>query len=216
MALRNPIRSLADLQQYAVNRKDQVEVVRQSLYDFQQYGTAGATQFTFFSIPIGQSSKTKADTNMTIAGSLPAGQRFAAQSMEVYFFPGVNPSAAGAAAGIDNFVNDTWNFWKATAFLDFFIGSKSYITEAPVMRFPPSARLDGFAGMSDASTAGANLFARTSYASGAGRTYVIDPPVLLESTQNFNVTINYPTAVTVSANARVGVVIGGVLIRNSQ
>lgn len=214
--MRNPIRTLADLQQYAVNRKDQVEVVRQSLYDFQTYSTTGATQFTFFAIPQGQSSKTKADTNMSIAGSLPAGQRFAVQAIQVWFFPGVNPSAAGAAAGIDNFVNDVWAFYKATAFLDFFIGSKSYITEAPVMRFPPSGRLEGFAGMSDASTAGANLFARTSYASAGGRSFVVDPPVLLESTQNFNVTINYPTAVTVSANARVGVVLDGVLIRNSQ
>lgn len=214
--MRNPIRNVGDLAQFAVNRKDQLEVVRQSLYDFQQYGTAGSTQFTFFAIPQGQSSKTRADTNMPTAGSLPAPQRFAIQGIEVYFFPGVNPSAAGAAAGIDNFTNDTWSFWKATAWLDLFIGSKSYITEAPVLRFPSSARLDGWAGMSDASTAGANLFARTSYASASGRPYIVDPPILLEPNQNFNVTINYPTAVSVSANARVGVVLNGVLVRNSQ
>lgn len=213
--MRNPIRTVADLAQWQVNRKDQLEVVRQTLYDFQQYPSAGSTQLIFFQVPQGQSSKTKADTNMEIAGSLPAPKRFLVQAIEVYFFPSPNPSAAGAAAGIDNFTNDVWAFFKS-GFLDFFIGSKSYITEAPVGRFPPYGKLDGWAGMSDASTAGANLFARTSYASVAGRPYIVDPPVLLEPTQNFNVTLNYPTAVSVSGNGRVGIVLNGVLVRNSQ
>ena len=213
--MRNPIRSLDDLSRYAVNRKDQIEVVRQSLYDFQTYGLAGATQFTFFAIPQGQSSKTRADTNMQVAGSLPAPIRFAAQSMEIYFYPGVNPSAAPSAVVIDNFVNDTYLFYKSTAFLDFFIGNKSYLSE-PLHRFPPATRFDGFAGQSDASTAGASLFGRTSYIAAVGRPFLIDPPVLLEPTQNFQVTLNFPAVQAISANARVGVVMGGVFVRNSQ
>lgn len=214
--MRNPIRSLADLTQYAVNRKDQVEVVRQSLYDFQTYALAGATQFTFFATPQGSGGKTRADTNMSIAGSLPAGQKFAVQAIQLYFFPTIFPSLAPAAPSIDNFTNDTYEFWSAVAFFDFFIGSKSYITEAPLMRFPPSGRLEGFVGMSDSTTLGASGFQRTGYATAGGRTYVVDPPVLLESTQNFNATLNFPTAVGISANARVGCVLDGVLIRNSQ
>ena len=214
--MRNPIRNVGDLTQFAVNRKDQLEVVRQTLYDFQTYALAGATQFTFFAIPQGQSSKTKADTNMQTAGSLPAPQRFAIQGIQVYFTPSIFPSAAPGAPAIDNFVNDCYEFWTGAAWLDLFIGSKSYITEALIQRFPPAARLEGFAGLSDSTTAGASGFSRTSYMTAAGRPYIIDPPILLEPNQNFNVTINYPTAVAISANARVGVVLDGVLVRNSQ
>lgn len=214
--MNNPIKSTADFLKYAVNRPDQMEVVRQTLYDFQQYGSAGATQFTFFALPVGQSNKTLADTNMTIAGSLPAPLRFAVQAIEVYFFPGGNPSPAAGAASVDNFANDAWAFYKATGWLQLTIGSKPYVIEAPTLRFPPFGKFTGFAGMSDASTAGANLFQRTSYISATGRPYVVDPPLLLEPTQNFSVTLNYPTAVSVSANARVGVVLNGVTARNSQ
>jgi len=193
-----------------------MEVVRQTLYDFQTYAMAGATQMTFFSTPIGQSSKTKADTNMTIAGSLPAPLRFAIQAIEIYFFPGVFPSAAPAAAAIDNHVNDIWEVYTATAWLELQIGSKPYLIEAPPMRFPPFAHMGGFAGMSDATTAAASLFSRTSHLYATGRPYIVDPPLMLEPTQNFTVQLNFPTAVAISVAGRIGVVLNGVTARNSQ
>jgi hypothetical protein len=214
--MNNPIRSTSDFLKYAVNRPDQMEVVRQTLYDFQSYAMAGATQFTFFALPIGQGGKTKADTNMTIAGSLPAPLRFAIQAIEVYFIPSVFPSLAPQAAAIDAHVNDIWEFYTATAWLELQIGSKPYLIEAPPMRFPPFAHMAGFAGMSDATTAAAALFSRTSHMYATGRPYIIDPPLMLEPTQNFNVQLNFPTAVAISATARVGVVLNGVTARNSQ
>jgi len=214
--MRNPLRSVEDFRKYAVNRPDQMEVIRQTLYDFQTYPMAGASQLTFFAVPIGQSSKTKADTNMTIAGSLPAPIRFAIQAIEVYFFPGVFPSQAPAATAIDNHVNDIWEFYTATAWVELQIGSKPYLTEAPPLRFPPFAHFGGFAGLSDSTTAGASGFERTSHAYAAGRPYIVDPPLLLEPTQNFSFTLNFPTAVAISAAGRVGVVLNGVTSRNSQ
>ena len=217
MAYRNPLRSLEDFQKYAVNRKDQMEVVRQSLYDFQTYAQAGQTQLTFFALPVGQSSKTKADTNMTVAGQLPAPIRFAIQSIEVYFIPGVFPSAAPAAAGIDNHVNDIWEVMTGTSWLELVIGSKPYLVEGGVLhRMPPATRMHGFAGMSDATTAGASLFSRTSHMCPTGQTYQIDPVLLLEPNQNFSVTINWPAAIGISVAGRIGVVMQGVQARNSQ
>lgn len=222
--MKNPIQTVADLSKYAVNRKDQMEVVRQGLYDFQTYAAAGvAGQILFFQTPQGQGTpaKTFADTNMTTAGVLPAPIRFLVQAIELYFYPGFggtgpSPSAATAASTVDNFVNDVYVFYRATATVRLFIGSKIYIEEAPPLRFPPFARLTGFTAESDNNALAGAQFQRTSYLSASGRPYVVDPPVLLEPTQNFSVSLNYPAAQAVSANARVGVVMGGLTVRNSQ
>jgi hypothetical protein len=223
--MRNPIRNVSDLTQFQVNRKDQLEVIRQSLYDFQAYAAAGVAQQVFFTTPAGTAAKTRASTNMTLAGQLPAPQRFLVQAIEVYFFPGSQPGVGPVADAIDSFVNDVWRFYANgdgagvfnPAFLQLFIGSKAYLEEAPLIRFPPFGRLDGFAASSTSTTLAAALFTRTSYATAAGRPYIVDPPVLLEPTQNFNVSLNWPVTVqAVTTLARVGVVMDGVIVRNSQ
>jgi len=201
---------------YAVNRPGQIEAIRQPLYDYQTYAAAGQTSLTFFAVPNGQSSKTLSDTNMETAGSLPNPKRFLVLGISVQMFPGtVLPSAAAATNGIDSFVNDVWEVFSATSYLELFIGSKSYI-QAPVNAFPSTTRLQGFAGMSDSTTAGATGFQRTSYAAAAGVPFQMQPPIMLEPTQNFKVTINYPTAVAITNDARIGVHLHGVLYRNSQ
>jgi hypothetical protein len=214
IAIQNP----SDLSKYRVNRPGQLEVLRQSLYDMQAYAAAGQTQLSFFQVPVGQSSKTKADTNMSLAGQLPAGQQFLIQSLEVIFYPGtVFPGGvAGGPAIVDAFVNDVWKVRSGVASLELNVGSKNYLTEAPLMRFPPKTRLDGWTGQSDSAVAAATTFMRTSYADACGRPYPIDPYLLLESTQNFNVQINWPTAIAITNAGRIGVVLDGLLIRNSQ
>lgn len=212
----NPIRTLEDFNRYAVNRKDQIEVVRQSLYSFETYAMAGQSTLTFFANPVGAGGRTLADTNMTLAGQIPAGQRFALQTMEVYFIPGVFPSAAPAAAGIDNHVNDIWEVYTGDAWLELKIGSKPYLQEAPLLRLPPSTRLIGFAGLADATTAAPGLFSRTSHIAASGAVYRIEPVLLLEPNQNFAVTINWPALVPISVAGTLGVVMGGVNARNSQ
>jgi hypothetical protein len=210
------IQNASDLAKYRVNRPGQLEVFRQSLYDFQAYAQAGQTNLTFFQVPVGQSSKTKADTNMSLAGQLPAGQQFLVQSMEVYFFPGTIVPGVGPVANlIDGFTNDVWAVAKG-GWLEFTVGSKTYLTEAPLMRFPPKTRLDGWASENGNTTPGAALYTRTSYAVPAGRPYPIDPYILLESTQNFSVNLNWPAAVAVTNAGRIGMVLDGLLIRNSQ
>jgi hypothetical protein len=213
--MRNPIQSLDDFNRYAVNRKDQMEVVRQTLYDFQAYAMAGQTQLTFFALPIGQGGKTKADTNMTTAGMLPSPLRFAVQTVEVYFIPGGFPSTAPAAATIDNHVNDIWEVYTGVAWLEFQIGSKPYLIEAPLQRMPPSTRMIGFAGLAS-QAAVADVLSRTSHMSASGSCYRVTPELLLEANQNFSVTINWPAAVAISVAGRIGVVLGGVTARNSQ
>ncbi len=210
------IPTLDELTKYNVNQPGAVEGVRQSLYDFQSYAAAGTTQMTFFQVPQGQSSKTKYDTNMEIAGSLPAPKRFLIESIECYFYPGVNVNFySGAAAARLGMADDVYTIMKS-GWLDLFIGSKSYLTEAPIGRFPPTTGLK--AQNSIALGSGAAAMEGYDYAVPGGQLYRLEPPILLVPTQNFNITLNWPTAVATPSgqNARIGIVLKGILYRNSQ
>lgn len=214
--MENNIIPLDQLSQYNVNRPDQVEVIRQSLYDFTTYAQAGQTQLQFFQTPKGQSSKTFADTNMTNAGMLPSPQSFLVENIQIYLFPAVAELAGiGASTLHDDFIKDVYNV-MTTGWLELFIGSKPYLDEAPLMKFPPANGLSGYAALSDTTTAAADKNAWISYASNSGPIYEMSPQLLIPPTQNFVVTLNWPTAQAITAAARIGVVMGGVLYRNSQ
>lgn len=203
-------------QKYAVNRPGQIEAIKQPLYDYQAYPAIGATQLNFFAIPKGQAGKTLADTNMETAGALPNPKRFLTTGISVQFFPGtVFPSAGPAAAAIDAFVNDVWEIFSAAAWVELFIGSKSYV-QAPLNSFPAVTRLSGFSSQANASTAAAAQHTRTSYAAASGVPFKLEPPIMLEPTQNFSVSINFPAAVAITNAGRIGVHLHGVSYRNSQ
>lgn len=219
------IPSFDSIANYAVNRGGEYEGVRQSLYDFQTYGSAGATSFTFFQVPQGQSSKTLDDTNLEVAGSLPAPKHFLVQSIEILFFPGVNPVTVANGTGTDatasNFTNDAYAIEQAGN-LDFFIGSKSYLQEAPIGRFPPKTCLKTeFASayqMKQAVAADESSQVNMDYGVFSGRPYFVNPWILLVPTQNFNVKLNFNTAVALPSgqDARIGIVLDGILYRLSQ
>ncbi len=222
MSSRNPFERIppsSELQHYNVNRPGQEEVIRQSLYDFQAWGASGAgvTQYSFFQVPVGQSSKTKADTNMTNAGMLPNPQKFLVQSLEVFFFPGGEIARIlSAATDIDTWSDDIEAFYHGVAYLELTIGTKPYLTEAPMVRFPPKTRIKGnFAVAETAAATNGHYF---DMSSAEGRPYFLTPPLLIPPTQNFQVTINFPTALTLpsATDARLGIVMDGLLYRSSQ
>lgn len=222
--------------QFSVNRIEK-EGIRQSLYDFLIYPTAGANQFSFFQQQQGQglsshpgnanAVKTIADTNMEAAGQLPNPKNFLVESIEVFFEPGsvatantftpVAPQffAAVAAATIGNFIQDQ-NVIRITGELQFFIGSKSYLDEAPLGRFPGKTRpeFNGAIASNSATTAASGAYVFKA----GGRPYYVEPSVFLESTQNFKVTLNFPVAQATPSgfNGRIGVILDGYLYRNAQ
>jgi hypothetical protein len=211
----------AELARYSVNRPGW-EAIRQSLFDFQAYAAAGHTQLTFFALPIGQGGKTASDTNLTLAGQLPANQEFLVQSLEVVFFPTVppvaaaNPAAYGAGA-VAAAMNDVYTVGR-TGNLRFVVGSKPYLEEAPLGRFPPKTHYSFDGALSDASTAAANQQSRLAAARWVGRPYLLSPAdMLLVQNQNFSVTLNWPEGAQAIANpGRIGVVLDGILYRRSQ
>lgn len=211
--------SLQQLREYAVNRPDEYEITRQSLYDTQTYdGDAGQTVLTFFQDPIGASGKTKVSTNMESAGQLPAPKYFLIESIEILFFPGENPVSSLAVptppAAASFFANDVYTFSK-NGYLDLFIGSKSYLTESPMGRFPGKTRLDVDFGFATGDTSNVQS---GDYAALCGRPYFIDPQITLIPNQNFNITLNWPTAEALPStnDATVKVILDGLLYRLSQ
>lgn len=211
----------ATLSRYSVFREG-YEVVKQSLYDFQTYPAAGTSQLTFFALPIGQSGKTRSDTNMTLAGQIPANQEFLITSIEVLFFPSTPtvaaqmPAAYGAPA-VASIVNDAYIVGRSGN-LELVIGSKPYLQEAPIGRFPPKTRFEPRAALADTTTAGVNQQSRVAYSYWIGRPYLLDPaPILLTQNSNFVVTLNWPEGPQPISNpARIGVVLDGYLYRRSQ
>lgn len=219
----NQLPTVDDLKRYAVTQPGKYEVTRQSLYDFQTYAAAGQTVLTFFQNPIGQGGKTRADTNMENAGQLPNGKNFLITSLEIYLFPGVDPSTEQEDVAITapEFVNDVYTVAQS-GFLDLFVLSKSYLTEAPLGRFPPKTNLKVDVATAIASEAGTvgtnNLGVDHAYSAFGGRPYFVDPNITLTSNQNFNVTLNWPTAVALPSgqDARIGIVMDGLLYRFAQ
>jgi len=213
--------NMRDLERYSVNRAGQKEYVRQSFYDIQTYASAGQQQLLFFQVPKGQGSKTIADTNMEAAGSMPSPKQFIVESIEIRFFPGVLPVTLAAALAESNFSNDVYTVAKSGS-LKFFIGSKTYLEEAPIDRFPAKTRLETDFSVSlqrsQAAAADAEDQVSMDYAAMAGRPYRLDPKVVLEPTQNFSVELNWPAAVALPSgvDGRIGVFLDGILVRNSQ
>jgi hypothetical protein len=229
MSGQGQIPSYTDLSAFNVNR-DGWEAIKQSLYDTAAYPAAGINQLSFFTLPVGQgvsvlgtpAAKSLSDTNMTLAGQMPANQEFLIQSVEVVFLPTTPTVAAAMPAffgtdAISGLVNDAYIFYRSGN-LNLNIGSKSYLQEANLMRFPPKAYFDIAAAVESATTAAASLQSRIAFATARGRPYLLQPANLrLVSNQNFSVTLNWPEGLqAILQPAEVRVILDGILYRRSQ
>lgn len=206
--------SLQDLQQYNPNLPDAIEAIWQPFYDMQSYPTAGQTQLQFFQLPVGQSSKTLADTNMVLQGQFPAPTAFLTTALQVLFMPGFANSASNTfAAGTANAnLNDVVKV-ADSGYLQFNIGSKVYLTDAPLGKFPPNFSINGL--QAYAGTFAATNGVSSDFARAIGRYYEITP-LLIPMNQNFMVTLNWPTAVSTTAIGRIAVILDGFYYRQSQ
>lgn len=220
--------TLEDLRRFSVNT-DGWEVIRTKLYDSAAYAAAGQAVLTFFQAPVGSGAavigggvKTKSDTNMTLAGQLPTNQQFLVESIEIEFYTATPTIVAGMPAVFGaqlaaTSINDAYIFRRAGN-LTFTIGSKDYLQEAPLMKFPPKVTLGIDAAAADVSTAGAAFQTRIGYAGPVGRPYMVKPVALvLTSNQNFSLALNWPEGVQAITNpAKVVVSLDGFLYRKAQ
>lgn len=232
------IPTAADFNSRRVTNPGQSEVIRQRLYDYQLYATAGVTQLTFFQNPIGAgvtsalggtvgTAKTIWDTNMQLAGTLPSGMAYMVESIEVIFLPGsVNTAntftpigqsvfAAVAAASVAGALNDVNTFYQSGC-LEFNVLSKNYLRETPLVAFPPKAHFDLSAAIASNSATTGESVAQLNKAS--GRPYYLEPSISLQPAVNFEVILRWPAAVATPSgfNGRVGVILDGYMLRASQ
>lgn len=221
------IANIKDLVNFQVNW-DQWEAIKQSLFDSASYPAAGVTSLNFFAVQQGQGtgfgggSKTLSDTNMVLGSMLPANQMFLISEIEVTCqttTPTVTaqmPAVFGGQAAAQ-LVNDAYIFYRSGNFI-LTIGSKQYLQEAPLMSLPPEAIFEVQGALSDATTAGSAFQSRVFYAGARGQPYVLTPNnLLLVSSQNFNVTLNWPEGLQAITNpARIFVKLNGTLYRKAQ
>lgn len=228
----------ADFGAGVVMNPNQSEIIRQGLYDYQVYATAGATSMSFFQVPIGQGNtsavgatagtpKTLFDTNMQLGGQLANGAAYLIQSIEVVFAPGsvstantytlavIGDFTAVAADAVYGAVNDVNIFYQSGA-LELNIFQKNYIRETPLALFPPKAWLgvDSSQGNNSATT-GSGII---QLAKSVGRPYYVEPFITLKPAVNFVVNLIWPAVVATPSgfNGRVGVRFDGCVMRASQ
>lgn len=195
---------------YETHVPDAKEVIRQTLFDTGTYLAAGQTEILFFQTPKGQGGKTFADTNMEIAGSLPAGKSFLIEGIGIQAFPTANPSSALV---VSQFLNDIYTLSKAGN-LQLFISSKNYLDESPLSKFPSKNGIVCNPAVALVSAAPAAI--NSDYATMGGEIYTLSPAdLMIVPTTNFNVALRWPTAIPLPSaqNMRLVVSLYGVLYR---
>ena len=222
MGLGRPILTQTELDQYVTSLSTQ-DVIWAPLYDANSYPTAGVTQLSYFTAPLGQGAtsapgatgtKTLADTNLNSAGQLTKGNEFLMTGQEMIYFPGVVPEVQAAGGAINGGVNDVFNVGKSGV-LTLMIQQRNYLQDGPLQLFPPTARLAVSAAIGGTGDTAATAQYSVAYAHWAGETYDITP-VYLEATQGFSETVTWPAAVTVGTTGRLYSRMRGYLVRNAQ
>lgn len=229
--------TLKDFSVALAMKTDAIEIVKQPLYDFQVYPTAGIAQLTFFQNQVGtglssspgnaNAVKQLTDTNMQQQGQLPAPQAFWINSIECDIQPGSSgtantfaiqiPSAfaAAAAAAVQAGEHDL-NALYLSGSLTLNISNKNYYQEGPLCRFPTRSdfRLDT-ALATTSGTAGEIAKAKMNC---NGEKCAIVPGIGIMTSQAFNVQLNWPAVVATPStfNARIGVIMRGWLFRAVQ
>ena len=205
------------LRQYGVNVANVQQVFWQPLYDYQTYDAAGVQTLTFFQQPKGAGGRTLEDTNMLAAGQLPSPMRMLVLGIELAFFSGAAVSSFQAAPPAGTELDDLTAL-QGRGHLQFNIGQKSFLDEAPIDQFPRGVMIDSRNALTDQTTPGADLFSVISSAQFGGRPYRI-VPLTLEPTQNFDVSINFPNGVVAlpsGVDGRIGVRLIGYQYRLAQ
>lgn len=202
---------------YSVNDLNKMEAISNPLYSYQSYPAAGATTLAFFVTPYGGAT-TIEDTNMTLAGQLPAPQKFLVQGIGIDYLPGSAPVTGPRVDAATSQLNDAFAILRRGE-LELTIGAKPYLQFGPLMAMPPRSHIDGLAAVTSTLTAGAatQTLMSVGYANGD----VFKPaPLLLEAGQNFRVSINFPGGAvaipSADASARIGVILYGTLYRSPQ
>lgn len=206
--------------QYIVNVPKTMERIRQPLYNYLPYVTAGQGQLSFFQQQVG-GAVTQLNTNLQLAGQISAPQSFLVDGVGIDYLPGTTAAPpvlgprADAATGA---MNDFYTVMKSGV-LNFIIGNKPYLTMSPMMSMPPRSHMDGNQAVTTNLTTGAatQTIMQVPFVTGPIFKTV---PMLLEASQNFSINITWPAGNVAipsgDALAQLGVWLYGTLYRPAQ
>ena len=188
-----------------VNLPGYGEAIYNPLYDYQTLAATATTTQRFFTTPVGQGSPARnfGSTNIELAGQIPKGQAFLVTGLQVEILPGVAINGTTAS----KFADDVYIVTKA-AYLIFKIGAKDFVTQGNLMKFPPVNRM----AVESSTTVATDRYV---YGVSAGREFAV-ADLLLESNQNFSVSINELPALPSAVAGIIGVTLNGYLYRNAQ
>lgn len=162
-----------------------IEIFSDTLFDYRPYPREGAQQFRFFEKPVGTDEplKTQQDTNMFLSSKLPAGVQFLVKRIEVDLLTSDQEFARR---------------FYATGYLMFEIFNKTYVTQAPLVRFHPRQ----------------TMFKPLAH----GQGFELEEGILLPSHMPFAVTVNMGTPVLYQGDesVRIGVCLVGKRMRPVQ
>lgn len=203
-----------------VNIPSDIGAIYNPLYDYQAYPVAGARTTRFFLQSQGQGvglaggTKTLVDTNMTIGGMIPKGQMFNVTGVQVEFFPDL-PLITDTFDEGEDYASIVYDVLKQSALI-MTIGQKNYIEQGPLIKFAPVNRmvLDTSTAVSDTNTTTLSTL-HSSYGVAGGREFAV-ADLMLESSQNFDVSLLELPPLPDGVTGRIGVTLNGFLYRNAQ
>lgn len=209
----------------------QWQSLRKQFYSFIQYPTAGSNQFNFFGFSVsGTAGQNRQYTNMPKAGSF--GQNhFLLKSIQTsyYLSAATDMFTVPTVADANNASADFLHGFVRAGMMEFNIGGKMYAQiPRPFLYTPPAdgevtevaALTSTFAGTG---TADSSLVSYADLNRNRNNRYLVDPNILIEAEQAFDLEINYPSGsvpiiatTKYSTNLYIGVILDGILFRPTQ
>lgn len=189
--------------------------LRQPLYDrvVSADPIAAGTVMQFFQTPIGQAGKTLLDTNLRLAGQIPAGHVFECWSPRAVIAP-ADITQVGILAA-QNAASDVHRVIHG-GFVDFGVVSSRKL-QCPLFFLPAGAGVSGFAAMASIGGAGANtgnVLAATNGEPNNTAPMTLAPfPIVIPPTQTFTFEVTFPVAVDLVAAINIWIVLDGILHR---
>jgi hypothetical protein len=220
------------------------QAIRWQWYSYVTYPTAGTSELNFFGQVAGQAGVTLQDTNLPKAGSF--GQthfQLKSISTDIQLLSNNDDGftlanqVAGGAVGIDTqaLASDFLNGFVQAGVLEFSVGARPFATIPKPFQYapPPGNPLDynnSYVNQIGAvPTAGTPTVVGLPWVTQTKRrdnVYFVDPNILIEAEQQFNVKLSYPSGfVPVIANSvvnnstnplKIGVIFDGLLLRPVQ
>lgn len=201
---------------YGTQLSDKFEVVKWPYYDSQAYAMAGQTRLAFY-----QAVTTDFDlSNVEQAAAFPSPKKFFVRGLGLHLTGAglFSVTAATAGTAIHARFNDVQAVFN-TGRYTLTIGNKQYLIAGPLGIIPDPIVYSGFAAthFTQAMAADRQLTdGNTQQGSGARDTFLLDPPLLIDSQINFVATTEWTTASAVSAATRLFAYFLGQMIRPAQ